>query len=241
MGAVVTERLTKIYRRGVVGVVDLDLRVAPGDTFGFVGPNASGKTTTIRLLMDLLRPTRGRAEILGLDTRRQSMEVRRRVGFLPGDLVLYDDLTGRQTLRLFARLRPGREPSLRDTLLMHLDFPEEALDRRVATYSTGMRQKIGLTVALQHDPVLAILDEPTTGLDPLVRRSFHDTIRQWLRPDRTLFLSSHDIAEVEALCRTVCVLRQGRVVAHDTTERLKEGAGTGASLEDAILSHYRRP
>ncbi len=240
MDAVRTAGLTKIYGQDVVGVEDLTLRVEVGESFGFVGPNGSGKTTTIRLLMDFMRPTRGSAHVLGLGAHTHSMAVRRRVGFLPGDLALYPDLTGHGTLDFFARLRAGREPCLREQLLEQLDFPAEALGRRVATYSTGMRQKLGLTVALQHDPELAILDEPTTGLDPLVRRSFHETIRDWLGRGRTLFLSSHDIGEVEALCKRVCVLREGHIVADDETANLRAAGAAGASLEDAILSFYKR-
>ncbi len=240
MDAVRTAGLTKIYGQDVVGVEDLTLRVEVGESFGFVGPNGSGKTTTIRLLMDFMRPTRGNAQVLGLDAHACSIDVRRRVGFLPGDLALYPDLTGGGTLDFFARLRPDRDPCLRAQLLEQLDFPADALRRRVGTYSTGMRQKIGLTVALQHDPELAILDEPTTGLDPLVRRSFHDTIREWLHKGRTLFLSSHDISEVEALCGRVCVLREGHIVADDETATLRAAGGAGASLEEAILSFYRR-
>jgi ABC-2 type transport system ATP-binding protein len=241
MAAIETAGLTKIYGNGAVGIADLDLAVAEGEVIGFVGPNGAGKTTTIRLLLDFLRPTRGSARLLGLDVRRDSLEVRRRIGFLPGDLALYGALTGAETLAFFARLRRGLAPRLRGEILEWLEFPPEMLRRKVRTYSTGTRQKLGLAVALQHDPTLAILDEPTTGLDPLVRRRFHEAIRGWRRNAHTLFLSSHDIGEVESLADRVCVVRQGRLVAFDTVAKLVGATPGAASLEDAILAHYSRP
>ncbi|MGH7162504.1 MAG: ABC transporter ATP-binding protein [Planctomycetota bacterium] len=238
MLAVETRGLTKIYKGGVTGLADLDLEVETGEVVGLVGPNGSGKTTTIRLLLDLLRPTRGSCRIFSLDARRDSLEIRRRVGFLPGDLALYDGLTAHETLALSARLRRGAAPSLRESLLARLGVPSEALDRRVKTLSTGTRQKLGLLIALQHDPSLAILDEPTTGLDPLVRRRFHDAIVSWRGRGRTLLLCSHDIAEVALLCDRVCVLRDGAMVAQIPLEGGDAARRDGAALEERILSHY---
>ncbi|MGQ0614035.1 MAG: ABC transporter ATP-binding protein [Planctomycetaceae bacterium] len=236
-----TEGLTKVYRNGALGIADLDLEVRAGEVLAFVGPNGAGKTTTIRLLLDFLRPTRGTASVLGLDSRKDSLAVRRRIGFLPGDLALYGSLTGEETLELFARLRGERKPALREELLGWLAIPPEMLRRKVGTLSTGTRQKLGLLVALQHNPSLAILDEPTTGLDPLVRRHFHDAIRRWRTQAHTLFLSSHDIAEVELLCDRVCIVKSGRLAALDTVAGLRAAAPQAASLEEAILSHYARP
>ena len=237
MPAVETRALTKTYGDGTVGIEDLDLEIAEGEIVGFVGPNGAGKTTTIRLLLDLLRPTRGTARILGHDTRKESLAVRRRVGFLPGDLAFHGELTGMETLEFYRRLRGGGAPR-RDELLDRLGLGGDALARRVARYSTGMRRKLGLVVALQHDPELAILDEPTTGLDPLVRRSCHDAVRAWRRGGRTLFLSSHDVLEVDTLCDRVLVLRDGRLVAGRTLAELREQAGDARSLEDVLLGFY---
>jgi ABC-2 type transport system ATP-binding protein len=239
--ALVARGLTKVYRDGTAGIVDLDLEVARGETAGFVGPNGSGKTTTIRLLLDLLRPTRGGARVLGLDARRDSLAVRRRVGFLPGDLAFHGSLRGDETLDFYARLRPERGAPRQRELVERLGLSARDLRRRVGAYSTGMRRKLGLIVAMQHDPELAILDEPTTGLDPLVRRSCHDAIRAWRAGGRTLFLSSHDVLEVDALCDRVLIVRQGRLAAERTIEQLRTEAGDARSLEDALLSYYATP
>lgn len=193
--AILCRGLTALHAPGV-GVADLDLFVRRGEVFGFLGPNGAGKTTTIRLLLDLLRPERGTAELLGVEVRTGGPELRRRIGFLPGDLALFPGTTGRGTLELFSALQ-GRPPVLRDEALRRLGFPAAALDRPTRTYSTGMRQMIGLVVAFQHDPELLILDEPTTGLDPVVREAFLSLVRDARDRGRTVFLSSHILDEVE--------------------------------------------
>ncbi len=243
MTALETHGLGKTYRGGVVGIKALSLALPAGEVAGFVGPNGSGKTTTIRLLLDLLRATEGRATLLGLDSRRDSIEVRRRVGFLPGDLAFHGGLGGRETLDFYASLRPSRPPVLRAELLDRLGLDATVLARRVSTYSTGMRRKLGLAIALQHDPALAILDEPTTGLDPLVRRRYHDAIRAWKArgAGRALFLCTHDMLEVEALCDRVLVVREGRLVADRRVEEMKAATDRARSLEDVILSYYATP
>jgi ABC-2 type transport system ATP-binding protein len=235
--AVETSSLTRIYNRGVVGIADLDMTVDPGEVVGLVGPNGSGKTTTIRLLLDFLRPTSGRASVLGLDSRRDSLAIRKQIGFLPGDLTFHESLTGAETLRLYEQLRPGTPPIRRAELLENLALSDEVLSRRVGTYSTGMRRKLGLVVALQHDPTLAILDEPTNGLDPLMRRRCHETIRRWRGESRTLFLSTHDILEVDRLCHRVFVVRAGRLVAARSVEDFR-GGGDANDLEESILRYY---
>ena len=238
MTAIEASRLTKIYNGKVVGVEDLDLSVQQGEVAGLVGPNGSGKTTTIRLLLDFLRPTRGRARILGLDAHRDSVAVRRRVGFLPGDLAFHGSLSGQETLDFYSSLRRKRKPVLRGELLERLKLEPDVLRRKVATWSTGMRRKLGIVLALQHDPELAVLDEPTAGLDPLVRRACHEVIGDWQRQGRTLFLCTHDILEVETLCDRVLVVREGRLVASESMEALRERTKDARSLEDEILGHY---
>jgi beta-exotoxin I transport system ATP-binding protein len=216
--AILTERLTKIYGRRV-GIEDLSLEVQVGEIFGFIGPNGAGKTTTIRLLLDLLHATRGRAEVLGLDAHRQSVEVRRSVGYLPGEFGLDPRITGRQLVRSFARLRGmqdlGAADQLAERLGVDLDLPTGRLSR-------GNRQKIGLVQAFFHQPALAILDEPTTGLDPLVQDTFLQIVREAKAEGRTVFLSSHILSEVERVCDRVAIVRSGRLAALETTESLLE-------------------
>jgi len=216
--AIATEGLTKIYGRRL-GIEGLDLEVRRGEIFGFIGPNGAGKTTTIRLLLDLLHPTRGRAEVLGLDSHRQTVEVRRSVGYLPGEFGLDVRMTGRQLVSNFARLRGmqdlGSADRLAERLGVDLDLPTGRLSR-------GNRQKVGLVQALFHEPALAILDEPTTGLDPLVQDTFLQFLREARAEGRTIFLSSHILSEVERVCDRVAIVRGGRLAALETTESLLE-------------------
>ncbi|HYC77824.1 MAG TPA: ABC transporter ATP-binding protein [Planctomycetota bacterium] len=202
------------------GVEDLDLEVRVGEVFGFLGPNGAGKTTTIRLLLDLLRPDRGSAEVLGVETRAGGPELRRRIGFLPGDLALFPRTTGRRTLELFAALQRAA-PVRREATLDRLGFPRDALDRAVRTYSTGMRQMIGLTIAFQHDPELLVLDEPTTGLDPMVRDGFLDLVREARARGRTVFLSSHVLTEVERVADRVALIARSRLRLTATLDELR--------------------
>jgi ABC-2 type transport system ATP-binding protein len=215
-----TENLTKFYGRSR-GIVDVSLTVGPGEIFGFLGPNGAGKTTTIRLLLDLIRPTRGQARVLGLDPQRDGVEVRRRVGYLPGELALYPDLTGRQMAEYAAYLRgnvPRREIArLADRLDIDLDRPIRAL-------SHGNRQKIGILLALMHRPELLILDEPTTGLDPLMQQVLYELLEEVRAEGRTVFFSSHILPEVERLCDRVGILREGHLVAVESIADLKRKA-----------------
>ena len=216
--AILTERLTKRYGRRP-GIESLDLEVAQGEVFGFIGPNGAGKTTTIRLLLDLLHPTSGRATMMGLDAHRDSVAVRRATGYLPGEFGIEVRMTGRQLLAYFGRLRGleglGDAPQLADRLGLDLDVPMGRLSR-------GNRQKIGLVQALFHRPALLILDEPTTGLDPLVQDGFLQLLREARDEGRTVFLSSHVLAEVERVCDRVAIVRGGHLAALETTESLLE-------------------
>ncbi len=214
--AIVTERLTKSYGKNR-GVVDLDLEIAAGEVFGFLGPNGAGKTTTIRVLLDLIRPTSGRATVLGLDSRRQSLAVRRRVGFLPGELSLYGHLTGEETLRYFANLRGGVDRQYVHGLVETLDFD---LTKKVSDLSTGNKRKLGLIQAFMHRPELLILDEPTVGLDPLVQHEFHHFIEEARDRGQTVFLSSHVLPEVQRVCDRVGFIREGELVAVEDVSAL---------------------
>jgi ABC-2 type transport system ATP-binding protein len=230
--AIRVERLTKYYGP-VIGVEELSFEVAQGEVYGFLGANGAGKTTTIRLLLDLLRPSRGRATVLGLDCRRQSLEVRRRIGYLPGDLPVYPDLTAAGYLSYLAQLdgRVGSRGYL-DELLHRFDVSDVDLRRRLRDHSHGMKQKIGIVQALMGYAPVLILDEPTAGLDPLMVQAFRDVIDTLKkRGDTTIFLSSHVLAEVEATCHRIGVIRGGRLVATGTIEDLKRSAARRVRVE----------
>ncbi len=204
-----TEGLSKRYA-GDRGILDLDLEVERGEVFGFLGPNGAGKTTTIRLLLDLIRPTAGSARVLGLDSRHDSVAIRRRCGYLPGELSLYGRLTGEETLRYFAGLRGGVDWAVVRDLAERLDCD---LTRRNADLSSGNKRKLGLLQAFMHRPELLILDEPTSGLDPLVQREFHAMVREAQAAGQSIFLSSHVLPEVQRICDRVAFIREARLVA----------------------------
>src|SRR3954470_375574 len=190
----------------------LDIAVREGEVFGFLGPNGAGKSTTIRLLLGFLHPTAGSARVLGLDTVRDSVAIRSRLGYLPSGIALYDTLTGEQLLDYLAALS-GRPPVRRRQLCDRLELSAATLKRLVRDYSRGMRQKIGIIQALQHDPELAILDEPTEGLDPLMQHAFYELLEERRKQGRTIFFSSHVLSEVERLCDRVAIIRGGEMVA----------------------------
>jgi ABC-2 type transport system ATP-binding protein len=185
--------------------------VRAGEIFGFLGPNGSGKSTLIRTLLGFLHPTAGRASVLGLDIIDDSVEIRRRTGYLPGGIAIYDSLSGFAALDYLNDLQ-GRPPTRRDELCERLQMPPSVLKRRVRDYSRGMRQKLGVIQALQHDPDLAILDEPTEGLDPLMQQAFYSIMDDLHRDGRTIFFSSHVLSEVERICDRVAIIRAGHLM-----------------------------
>jgi ABC-2 type transport system ATP-binding protein len=198
---------------------DLSIEVNEGEIFGFLGPNGAGKSTTIRLLLGFLHPTAGSGTVLGHDIVRDSVEIRRRIGYLPGGIALYDSLTGERLLDYLGDLT-GRPPSRRAELCDRLELSEATLRRLVRDYSRGMRQKIGIVQALQHDPELAILDEPSEGLDPLMQRAFYGILDDLRLAGRTIFFSSHVLSEVERVCDRVAIVRRGQLVAVEDVEAL---------------------
>jgi ABC-2 type transport system ATP-binding protein len=225
--AIVTDELSKDYGSGR-GLFELDLEVRRGEVFGFLGPNGAGKSTTMRLLLDLIRPTSGSARVLGLDSRTDSVEIRRRVGFLPGDFAMYPKLSGRIVLDYFAELRGRVDRRLRAELVERFDAD---LERPIRQLSTGNRQKLGLIQAFMHEPELLVLDEPIAGLDPLVQQSFHALLGEVSAQGRTVFLSSHTLSEVERVTHRVAVLRKGRLVVVDSLENLRKVAVQRLEIE----------
>jgi ABC-2 type transport system ATP-binding protein len=211
--------LTKLYHN-VVGVKDLELAIHEGEIFGFLGPNGSGKTTTIRLLTGFLRPTRGSATILGMDVWRDSHRLKRELGFLPDVPSMYENLRGTELLDFLAHLQ-RKEPLLRHRLCDELNLRQQDLARPVREFSRGMKQKLALVQALQHDPAFIVLDEPTEGLDPLVQQSLFHILQDFQRRRRTIFMSSHILPEVERLCQRVGIIRQGVLVAVEEVEELR--------------------
>jgi len=220
MSVIETTGLTKYYGKSR-GVLDLNLSIREGEVFGYLGPNGAGKTTTIRTLLDLIRPTRGGATIFGLDTRQRSREIRRRVGYLPGELALYDKMTGAEVLRYMANLRGGVEWKRVQGLAGRLSCD---LARPIRILSHGNKQKIGLIQAFMRQPDLLILDEPTTGLDPLVQQEFYRLIAEAKASGQTVFLSSHILPEVERVCDRVGIIREGRLIAVEDVAALKARA-----------------
>jgi len=225
VAAIETRGLTKYYGR-VVGLEQLSLEVAQGEVFGFLGANGAGKTTTIRMLLDLVRPTSGTASILGFDCHRQSLDARRRIGYLPGEMPFYPELTGARYLRFLSAIADSpASPARLQFLLRRFDVSDLDLNRRMRDYSHGMKRKLGLIQALMTEAPVLILDEPTSGLDPLMIEAFSETVDELARSGRTtVFLSSHILSEVDRVCQRIGLVRGGQLVAVRTLSELRAAA-----------------
>ncbi|HHY44238.1 MAG TPA: ABC transporter ATP-binding protein [Firmicutes bacterium] len=237
--AVSTEKLTKYYGKSR-GIIDVDLNIMEGEIFGFIGPNGAGKTTTIRLLLNLIFPTSGKATVLGMDAIRDSKEIKRVTGYLPGDAAYYGELRGKDLLEYASGfyekdcLRRGRELA---------DIFELDLEKRIENLSLGNKKKVGVIQALMHEPKLLILDEPTSGLDPLIQKRFYEVILEENRKGTTVFWSSHVLSEVQKMCDRVAILKGGRVLRVEEVETLRSKqllkvqvtfAGPGGGLPEGL-------
>ncbi|MFP3914245.1 MAG: ABC transporter ATP-binding protein [Actinomycetota bacterium] len=218
--ALVTRGLTKHYGE-TLALDHLDMEVRAGEVFGFLGPNGAGKTTTIRLLLDILRPDEGSVRLLDLDPRRDGVELRRRIGYLPGDFVVDGRQTSRQLLTYLGNLRGGIPTDRVEQLAGRLELD---LDTRIRSLSKGNRQKVGLVQAFMHDPELLILDEPTSGLDPIMAREFLTMVDEARRRGQTVFMSSHILSEVQQAANRAGIIRRGRLIAVDEVETLRAKA-----------------
>ena len=217
--AIVTEGLSKSYGKHLA-LDGLDLEVRNGEIFGFLGPNGAGKTTTIRLLLDVLRPSSGSARVLGVDPVGDGVDLRARIGYLPGDFVVDGRQTPRQFLTYLANLRSSGHDAI-DRLAARLSLD---LDLNIGSLSKGNRQKVGLVQAFMHEPELLILDEPTSGLDPLMAREFLDMVSEAKAAGQTVFMSSHILSEVQHVADRAAIIREGRLVAVDDVESLRAKA-----------------
>jgi ABC-2 type transport system ATP-binding protein len=205
-----TENLSKVYSGATRALDNLNLDVQRGEIFGYLGPNGAGKTTTIRLLLDFIRPTTGKASLLGMDARRDSIAIKQRIGYLPAELNLWDKQTAQQIVQFVGQARGDYDAAYVHRLAERLEFD---LSKKVRSYSTGNKRKLGLILALMNKPDLLILDEPSSGLDPLMQQTFYQLMQEARNEGRTVFLSSHILSEVQAICDRVAILRGGQLQA----------------------------
>src|SRR5215467_2875552 len=223
---IVIDKLDKSYGK-VHAVRGISMSVERGEIFGFLGPNGAGKTTTIRCMLDVIRPSAGTIRVLGFDSQHDKMELHKHIGYLPGDVRLPGTMTGKQVIDYFSRLQ-GLEPVMLNDLITRFDVE---VKRPMKGYSKGMRQKIGIVLAFMCDPEVLILDEPSSGLDPLLQRVFNEFLLEEQARGKTIFMSSHIMSDVEKVCQRVAVIRSGELVTLEEVEKLRERAGQRVTVE----------
>lgn len=242
-----TNKLSKVYngrKQATVALDALNLTVNQGEIFGYLGPNGAGKTTTIRLLLDLIRPTQGSATIMNMDVREHATTLHSKIGFLPGELNLWKGRTALQTVKYLASVRGDESAQIKEAHTI-ADRLKLDMSKKVGDFSTGNKRKLGLVLAMMHRPDVLILDEPTSGLDPLVQQTFNQMMKEVREEGRTVFLSSHVLSEVQAICDRVGILRDGKLRAVEHVEKLThfefrwvEVSFNGAS-PDAVASRIQ--
>ncbi len=228
--AITAAALTKYYGKAR-GIDGLNLEVETGDFFGFIGPNGAGKSTTIRTLLGLISPTSGKAQVLGMDIEKNNRAILERVGYLPSDTAFYSGMRVREVLRLSADLRKKNCETAAAELCDRLQLDR---DRKVEDLSFGNRKKVGIVCALQHNPELLILDEPTGGLDPLMQHEFFSILQERNRDGATVFLSSHILSEIQRHCSRAAVIREGKIIACDSVEKLAESSARRVTLRGGV-------
>ena len=228
--AITAENLVKYYGKAR-GIDGLNLEVETGDFFGFIGPNGAGKSTTVRTLLGLISPTSGKAQVLGMDIRKNNRAILERVGYLPSDTAFYNGMKVREILKLSADLRKKDCGKTAGELCERLQLDR---DRKVEDLSFGNRKKVGIVCALQHDPELLVLDEPTGGLDPLMQHEFFSILQERNQKGATVFLSSHILSEIQRHCSRAAVIREGKIIACDSVDKLSESSARRVTLRGNV-------
>lgn len=234
-----TQKITKYYTGEILGIKDLNFEILEGEIFGFIGPNGAGKSTTIRLLLDLIRPTSGSAEIFDLDVNKKSVEIKKEIGYLPGEVFLPEDMTGKACLDYYASFKKKIDEPYLKSLIKRLDLN---LGRKIREYSKGNKQKLAIILALMHKPKLLILDEPTSGLDPLNQQTFYELIMETKKWGTTTFFSTHLLAEAEKICDRVGIIKAGKLLKIENIDEFKEKNIREIHLEtegELPLSHFQ--